>query len=156
MIKKKMNNPHCTNIEYKRYDTELEELNTKIQLNHEEERERIEKKAIENIKINSKAFFKFANKTRRAQSKVGPLKSRPDYYSGPKEMARILSDQYKSVFSNPKDDYDQVTLRNRNAPTMEDILLDEDGFEEAMKCMNPWAANGPDGVSAYFYHTYAK
>ena len=153
---RKINHPHCTNNEYKAYEKQIEEINSKIQDSHHKERERVERKAIDNIKVDAKAFFKFANKTRKTQSKVGPLKSGPDYYSGPLEMAKILSDQYKSVFSKPKDSYENVVLRERNAPTIEDLVLDKGMFIEAMKSMKPWSAPGPDGVPAFLYYKYAE
>ena len=145
----KMNHPHCTNKEYISLEQESVQINTRIQEMHDAERERVENIAIANIDRDAKAFYRFANSSRKAQSKVGPLKSGTSYYSGPKEMARILSEQYKSVFSKPKDNYDDFTFNRQDIPTMEEILLDKGSFRAAMKSMKPSSAPGPDGVPAY-------
>ena len=155
-LEEQMNHPDCTGKAYEQLLIKMESLNHKIQKNHEEERERREKKAIEDIKINSRAFFKFANKTRRAQVQVGPLKKGSKYYSGPKEMADILSQQYTSVFSIPKQQNTKRTAKLPQAPQMGDIVLSEEMFEWAMKEANPWAASGPDGVSAYYGESHWK
>ena len=153
---KMMNHPHCTNKEYKCYEKEIEQINTKIQETHEGERQRLERKAIDAIQVDAKAFFKFANKTRKAQTKVGPLKQGSDYYSGPQQMANILSAQYKSVFSKPRLSYNNIRLSDKRAANMEDLILDKNMFLEAMNSMKPWSAPGPDGVPAFFYYKYAN
>ena len=135
---------------------EIEEINTNIQQEHEQEQERKEMEAVKNIKINSTEFFKFANKTKRGKSKIGPLRSGKDYLSGPADMARILSEQYKSVFSSPKDNYEELQFPMRAISPMEDIVLTKEMFVVAMSSMKTSSAPGPDGVPAYLYQRFAE
>ena len=71
-------------------------------------------------------------------------------------MAKILSAQYKSVFSPPKEEYSTLQLPTRNITHIADLALTEVMFKEAMKEVNPTSAPGPDGVPAYLYHHFAE
>ena len=136
-------------------EDKIENINKTIQEDHEHERIRKEDEAIKKIKCDSKEFFKYANRTKKAKSKVGPLQSGIKYYSGPQEMARILSEQYKSVFSKPKEDYSSINLQRRAIANISDIELKEAMFVNAMKSMKTRSASGPDGFPAYLYYKYA-
>ena len=48
-------------------------------------------------------------------------------------MAEILSNQYKSVFSTPKEDIDEVKLTTFNCDNLNDIEITEDKIKEAAK-----------------------
>ena len=109
-----MNHPHCTNKDYTNIAKWIEDINTKIQGDNEAERERLEMKAIEEIKLNPKAFFKYANKTKKNKSKIGPIRSGNNFYSDPLEMAKILSNQYASVFSKPRGTYEDIQFLQRS------------------------------------------
>ena len=68
---------------------------------HEEHR-REERKAVANIKANSKYFFSYAKNKLKNRSTVGPLVKENGVVTGnPEEMTEILKDQYDSVFSIP-------------------------------------------------------
>ena len=66
------------------------------------QKRREEAKALKEIKANPAIFFKHATSTRHTKVKTGPLKQGQTYESGPKKMADILSQQFKSVFSTPQ------------------------------------------------------
>ena len=87
---------------------------------------------------------------------VGPLKLGDHYYSGPDMMAQILSDQYKSVFSLPKEDYSKFKYTVHQVTPLTDIELHHDMFYNAMKNIKPTSAPGPDGVPAFLYHHFAE
>ena len=53
----------------------------------------IEREAIKKIRTDPKFFYRYANRTRKNRSSVGPLKLGEKYYSGEEDMARILSEQ---------------------------------------------------------------
>ena len=72
-------------------------------LNHYVEEE---KKVTGAIKSNPKAFYVYANKSRKVKTKIGPLKTVsngvPEYVAGPLKMAEILSNQFEGVFTTPR------------------------------------------------------
>ena len=53
---------------------QLNGINNDIQLLITNEEEKREKKVINEINLNTKAFFNYANKNRKSKSKIGPLK----------------------------------------------------------------------------------
>ena len=62
-----------------------------------------EKKAIENIKVNSKFFFSYAKKYSKTIDGVGPLvDSAKNVITGAKSICELLRQQYESVFSKPR------------------------------------------------------
>ena len=148
--------PNVTLKDQESMRKEIAEINSKMQENYDDERERKEREAVEKISLNPKEFFKYANKTKKAKSKIGPLKEGKKYYSGPKEMARILSEQYRSVFSKPKNNYDNIQFARRAIASMEEIVLTKEMFVVEMWTMNTSAAPGPDGAPAYLYRKFAE
>ena len=46
------------------------------------------------INLNTKAFFKYANRNRKSEIKIGPLKSGNAFESELQKMTDILSKQY--------------------------------------------------------------
>ena len=147
--------PDMTNKDKENKEKKIEELNLKIQEDHEQERQRKEDEAIKKIQVDPKYYFKFANRTKKLKSKIGPLRSGDSYYSGPREMVRILSDQYKSVFSKQKENYDSVHYERKTGKTLSEIVLTKDRFALAMKNIKYSSAPGPDGVPAYLYRKFA-
>ena len=134
----------------------IEDLNVKIQEDHEEDRERQENKAIDKISLNPKEFFKYESKTKKTKSRVGPLRYGVSYYSGPREMARILSDQYKNVFSTPRDSYDQIFFEKKTIASLSDITLTKVKFVVAMQSIKYSSAPGPDGAPTFLFRKYAE
>ena len=145
-----------TNTDKLQMEEKIERINKTIQGDNEQERIRKEDEAIKKIKQDSKEFFKYANRTKKAKSKIGPLQSGNKYYSGPQEMARILSEQYKSVFSKPKENYSSINFQRKAIVSISDIDLKKDMFVNAMKSMKARSASGPDGIPAYLYYKYAE
>ena len=84
-------------------------IDREIQDSYKAQQVLTEKKAVEAIKTNSKAFFKYAQSKRNGKTKIGPLKTitpgstptKPHYVQDPQKMADILSQQYQSVFTKP-------------------------------------------------------
>ncbi len=134
----------------------VEEINSKIQVHHEAERERKEAAAVSKIQVDPKAFFKFANQNKKTKSKIGPIRSGNKYYSGQEEMAQILSDQYKSVFSEVWDSYDHINFDRKTVNSLHNLDLTEIMFVEAMRAIKSSSAPGPDGVPAFLYRHYAE
>ena len=71
-------------------------------------------------------------------------------------MAKILSDQYKGVFSKPRDNYNDIKFTRKTILSLAEIDLSKNKFVEAMKSMKTTSAPGPDGVPAYLYIKFAE
>ena len=151
-LEQQIRHPQCREKDRADKEGEIETLNTAIQEEHERERERKEVEAVGKIKLNLKEFYKFTNKTKNTRSKIGPLRVGEKYYSGVERMARILSDQYKSKFSKPRDNYDNIQFIRRTMLSLSEIELAAPLFVEAMQSMKMSSAPGPDGVPAYLYY----
>ena len=86
----------------------LAELDREIKLSFETQKTQEEAHAISKIKEDPRFFFKYANSKRKTKGRIGPLKTikynKQHIENGPKEMAEILSEQYKSVFTKPTTD----------------------------------------------------
>ena len=113
-------------------------------------------KVINEINLNTKTFFNYANKNRKSKSKIGPLKQGNTFESGPQKMADILSMQYRSVFSKPKTDLTNLKFKSISSPNMEDTELTKEDFQEVLKNLDPSSAPGPDNIPAFFYKDYAE
>ena len=125
-----------------------------------------EAKAIKDIKENSGNFFAYAKARQKSKNKVGPfvnpdtgvLEADPDY------SAKILSDQYSSVFNQPRPEWDIENIseffRIENGSRASDMLSDldftEDDIEQACNELSIKSAAGPDGVPASLLKTCRK
>ena len=66
---------------------------------------------ISKIKSDSKYFFRYADKHRKAKKSIGPLDTGKDEFtSDPKEMCNLLQHQYLKVFSNPSLSNQQILI----------------------------------------------
>ena len=133
--------------------TKIEKIQCDISVSHEKEREDDENKAIENIVVNPKYFFSYAQKKGKLQTKVGPLYKDNEVISDKTEMAECLQDQFCSVFSSPKpsetiEDINEFFACDENEPGLQDINFTEDDIEKAISETKPNAACGDDSFSA--------
>ena len=113
-------------------------------------------KVINDIVEDLRSFFKYANSLRKAYSPIGPLKSGLTYESGPHQMAQILNEQYKSVFSTPTTDLHKIKLKQHLHPPMLSLDITEKLIIEAINSISSFSAAGPDGIPAQFYKDYAS
>ena len=79
-----------------------------------------------------------------------------DYTSDPKRMAEILSAQYSSVFSEPRDHANLSRLKGSDGTSIGDIKLLLEDFENAMKEIKVGSAPGPDEIPAVVFRKYAS
>ena len=77
-------------------------------ISYDEEQKQVEEKAINNIKYNSKYFFTYTKSKSTIRPRVGPLNLDGITYSDNKDIANILNNQHKSVFSTPKYDPEHI------------------------------------------------
>ena len=116
-----------------------------------------ENKVVNNIKCNPKAFYSYARARQKTKVRVDPFldpstgapNPDPDY------AAKVLSDQYNSVFTLPRHEYlvndlqeffsEDVEWRQQHEgrPTLGDISFTEDDVESACKELKASSAAGP-------------
>ena len=61
---------------------------------------------IENIKTDSKNFYSYARKFSKSREEIGPLQDgNGNIITEAEAMANILANQYNSVFSTPRENY---------------------------------------------------
>ena len=110
-----------------------------------------EQKAIEAIKKNPKYFFTYVKKFSKVKPSIGPLLNKLNHYAvDNNEMAKILSEQYSSVFSTPRHPLpDPFEYFNSPDPTnLNDITFAEEDIIEAIDELSNNASAGPDGFPA--------
>ena len=122
-----------------------------------------EEKALLNMKENPKSFFGFAKARQKTRSRIGPFldpsngQPNPD----PDFAASILSDQYKSVFVQPRPEWLVDNVRDffatgGDGPDLSDVKFSESDIELACLELNPSSAPGADGVPASLLKTCRK
>ena len=112
-----------------------------------------EKKAIENIKVNSKFFFSYAKKFSKTIDRVGPLlDSAKNVITGAKSICELLRQQYESVFSKPRkateNQDDPNKFYSKGKSKLADIAFTTDDIKSAIDGLSVNAASGPDGLPA--------
>ena len=122
-----------------------------------------EQKAIEKIKSNNKYFFKYANKFKKSASFPNILMDPTDNpVVDQKQISDLLQDQFRSVFSVPKNKLDYYPLANNisiHFPlpdliiTDKDIILAIEKIKADSKCLN-YAI--PGIVFKKYKHTLCK
>ena len=81
------------------------------------------------------------------QINIGPLKLRSKCEDDPKKMANILSQQYKSVFTTPKDIPDVSLKPLQNENSLSEITITDKDIKEAIDDLAKTSAPGPDGIT---------
>ena len=112
-----------------------------------------EKRAVDNVKANPRYFFSYAKKFSKLRSNIGPLRdsSTGKLVHDPKEMANILQEQYKSVFSDPASKHTRNTAEDVvESPntTIDDIDFSVDDIIEAIDDIDPYAATSDGDIPA--------
>ena len=143
--------------------SDKEKANEEIKIKHEkiqavldDQEGAKEKKLLEDIKKNPRAFYKHANKTRKGKTRIGPLFSGGKYDSDPKRMADILSQQYEGVFSTPMEDINHHRNKKLTTATLNDIEITGDDIIKAISEIKNDSSAGPDGIPVKFYKDYAE
>ena len=122
-----------------------------------------ENQAISNIKSNPKAFFSFARSRQKTCARIGPFID-PDTGKpnpSPEFAATALSQQYSSVFVQPRDQW-KVKDPNKffealpEGPSLTDFAFTEKDIEKACAELKASSSAGADGVPASLLKTCRK
>ena len=123
--KKLVNQQQQKNID--NINSELLDIQSKLLKSHEAERVRNEASVVKEIKKNSKLFFKYAKKFRKAHQSIISLKNEDGIsVKDAESMCEILKQQYEKSF-NKKKSIPEVSLTE---PTDETIINISDLFSE--------------------------
>ena len=155
-VDKILNKNSLRKIDREMKSLELVNLNKEIEKNLQKQENEREKQVIARVKENPKEFYKFAYRNKTVKTKIGPLKIGNAYETDPRRMANIFADQYKSVFSKPREDISQINLKSVLCPKLEDIVIQDEDVIQAIKDINPSSAPGPDEIPTIFYKDYAQ
>ena len=130
-------------------NNQLLQIEIELQKSYQNSATYSENKAVEAIKTNPKFFYTYAKKKSKVKCKIGPLLNSANKLVGnSKEMAEILSEQYKKVFSTPIDPSTIVNNNPAQTPSISDITFSESDIESAIDELRITSASGPDGFPA--------
>ena len=133
----------------KKLDRQLVNIEILLQKSHQASRSMREQKAIDAIKTNPKYFYTYAKKYSKLSSQIGPLLDEKNTYTASsKKMADILSAQYQSVFSVPKEKSIYSDCERKTESTLKDLEFSEKDIEDAIDELSNNSASGPDGITA--------
>ena len=137
---------------------------------HENERLLSEQKVISATKTNTKAFYGYAKKFVNSKSKVGPLLNEfGEKTDDPKEMCKILKEQYEKAFNN-KCAIPEIKISpspdNPNEVSVDDFFSEDGDFNDinisiedvisAIKETKINSAPGPDSFPPLLLHKCQK
>ena len=71
-------------------------------------------------------------------------------------MAEIVSEQYRSVFTIPRQNIKYAFTKTYTFDSVLDIDITEDSIKDAVNEMKTSSAAGPDGISSFFYKEYIE
>ena len=129
------------------------DIELKLQTSYANERYNQELDAISKIKVNPKFFYSYAKRFSKTKPKVGPLldPTTNKLTDDNLQMANILQDQYKSVFTPPKSQYNNPDLNPSQVTEKLDYIdFTEEDFIREIQTLSPNSAAGPDGFPAIF------
>ena len=142
----------------KKLKEEFIQIERELIKSHQQSQERSESKAVESIKRNSKYFFSYAKKFASSKIGIGPfIDGNNELVTSSEKMADMLSTQYNSVYSIPKEPLPKAeelfTNNHVNNHWLHNINFDEEDIVEAIDQISPSAAAGPDGFPAMLLKT---
>ena len=103
---------------------------------------------------NPKRFWGFINSKNKDSTGVAPLKASDGLtYSDPTTKAKILNNQFSSVFNSNEPDDNIKSMGKNKFPEMNSIYISEGGIYKMLQSLQVHKATGPDGLSARLLKT---
>ena len=106
-----------------------------------------EMKLAKNIKLDPKSYFNYVNSKRKVKESVGPLLSDGEEISDDEEMAKVLNNYFRSVYTKEDDSNVPNATEIFNGTKDEElnnIQITEEMVEEKIKNLKSNKAAGPD------------
>ena len=144
--------PDAYNFEYvRKLEDSISLLHYDIKDAIVSERRYCEELAVGKVKSNPKYFYSYAKRFTKQKQTISMLfNSDNSICTNPKQIADILQNQFKSVFSDPKNANMDAT--NFEVPDVsipgESLKFSEEDVRNAISSIKPDAAAGPDGIPA--------
>ena len=132
---------------------QIEEIENKLKISINTERNLRETRAIAAIKKNPRYFHKFVKNNSKIRAGIGPPQDKGGTYNQTiKKKSKPLNEQYNSVFSTP--DPKMTTKHPKDffghpqANTLSDINITREDIIDAIKIISQNSSGGPDEVPA--------
>ena len=100
-------------------------------------------------------FYGYVKSQQQDSQGVSPLRERGQLFSDAPSTARILSEQFKSVFTRDNPEVEDTRLPGLDLPDLRPLNISPQGVEQLLKDINPRKASGPDEVPARVLHKLA-
>ena len=133
-----------------------QELESELKIMYMNHSRETEAKVLAGMKDNVNVFFSYAKKRQKTHAKVGPFldPSTGELNLDPDYTAECLSDQYSSVFTQPRPEWSipdtkqffSVDSSRPTGPILTDLDFTEGDMEFACSELSKTSAAGPDGV----------
>ena len=106
----------------------------------------------------NKPFYQYVKSQKQDNQGVSALRDKTtgQLHSDPAEKSRLLSEQFKSVFTRSDPAAPVKTLPSINAPTIPKLSFNTTGVELLLHQLNPRKASGPDEIPARLLQTMSK
>ena len=130
---------------------ELIKIERELQKSRKNSKAYEERKAIQAIKRNAKYFYTYAKKFAKTKGNIGPLiNDKEEYIYDNAGMANLLSDQYKSVYTEPDKPLPSAAeiFPDQDNSKFTDINFSEEDIIEAIKKLSESAGSGPGSFPA--------
>ena len=107
---------------------------------------------------NNKPFYQYIKSQQQDNQGVSALreKSSGQLHSDAASKARLLSEQFKSVFTRSDPNSTVKSLSDRGAPTIPKLVITSPGVQKLLEDLNPRKASGPDEIPARILNKTAK
>ena len=137
----------------KKLKVEARQVEKELIKSYQQTQKESESKAVKSIQRNSKYFFSYAKKFSSVKSGIGPfIDATKDLVTNPIKMAKMLAEQYSSVYSIPKEPLPEAkeifSSTHTNNQWLHNISFDEEDIVEAIDQIRPTASAGPDRFPA--------
>jgi hypothetical protein len=97
------------------------------------------------VESNNKPFWRYVKAKRQDNSGVSPLKDGPTLVTDSLAKAKILLNQFCSVFTR-NNGAKPPQMRSTPSPLIDDLVIREEGVGKLLRNLNASKASGPDGI----------